>query len=72
MNTGPRALGCGTYGEGFVGKPDGKGPLGRRGRGWEDRIKMIIRQMGWKIVDWINVVEYRDSRRTVVNTVMDL
>ena len=69
---------CGTYGgeeedKGFWWwKPDGKGPLGRPGRRWEDRIKIIVRQMGWKIVEWINVAENRDSRRAVVNTVMNL
>jgi len=43
---------CSTYGDRrgeygvLVGKPGGKKPLGRPGRGWEDNIKMDIQEMG--------------------------
>jgi len=36
-----------------VGKPEGKRPLGRPGRGWEDNIKMKI-NWAW-VMDWINL-----------------
>ena len=44
---------CGVYGEGrgvhrfLVGKPEGKRPLGRPRRRWEDNIKMGVREVGW-------------------------
>jgi hypothetical protein len=31
----------------LVGKPEGKRPLGRPRRGWEDGIKMDLREIGW-------------------------
>jgi hypothetical protein len=31
----------------LVGKPGGKRPLGRPRRGWEDGIRMVLRQIGW-------------------------
>jgi hypothetical protein len=36
-----------------VGKPEGKRPLGRHRRRWEDNIKMDLREIGWGVVDWI-------------------
>jgi hypothetical protein len=38
----------------LVGKPDGKRPLGRPRRRWEDKIKMDLREIGWDGVDWID------------------
>jgi hypothetical protein len=37
----------------LVGKPEGKRPLGRPGRRWEDNIKMDLREVGWEGMDWI-------------------
>jgi hypothetical protein len=31
----------------LVGKPEGKRPLGRPRRRWEDGIRMDLREMGW-------------------------
>jgi hypothetical protein len=37
----------------LVGKPEGKRPLGRPRRVWEDNIKMDLRErMGWYGLDW--------------------
>jgi hypothetical protein len=41
-------------------KPEGKRPLGRRKRGWVDNIKMDIRKIGWRGMDWINEVQDGD------------
>jgi hypothetical protein len=38
-----------------VGKPEGKGPLGRPRRMWEDNIKMDLRELGWVGMNWIDV-----------------
>ena len=37
----------------LVGKPEGKKPLGRPRRGWEDNIKMDLQEMEWMGMDWI-------------------
>jgi hypothetical protein len=50
---------CGTHGEGercyrvLVGSPEGKRPLGRPRRRWEDNIKMDLREMGIDGANWI-------------------
>jgi hypothetical protein len=33
----------------LVGKPEGKRPLGRPRRGWEDGIRMDLREIGWGV-----------------------
>jgi hypothetical protein len=38
----------------LAGKPEGKRPLRRPGRGW-DNIRMDSRKIGWEVVDWIHV-----------------
>jgi hypothetical protein len=35
----------------LVGKPEGKRPLGRIRRKWEDNIKMDLREIGWDGMD---------------------
>jgi hypothetical protein len=39
----------------FVGKPQGKRPLGRPRRRWEDGIRMDLRETGWGCVEWIQM-----------------
>jgi hypothetical protein len=56
----------------LVGKPEGKRPLGRPRRRWEDGIKMDLRETGWGGVEWIHVAQDRDRWRAVVNAVMNL
>jgi hypothetical protein len=36
----------------MVGKPEGMGPLGRPRCGWEDIIKMVLKEIGLEGVDW--------------------
>jgi hypothetical protein len=55
-----------------VGKPEGRRPLGRPRRRWEYNIKMDLREIGWRGVDWMHVTQDRDKWRAVVNTVMNL
>jgi hypothetical protein len=56
----------------FVGKPEGKKPLGRPRRRWVDNIKRDHREMGWGGMDSIYVAQDRGQWRAVVNTVMNL
>jgi hypothetical protein len=56
----------------LVGKPEGRRPLGRPRRKWENNIKMDLREVGWDGVDWIDLAEDRDRWRALVNAVMNL
>jgi hypothetical protein len=56
----------------LVGKPEGKRPLGRARRRWEDNIIMDLRELEWGGMDWIDLAQDRDQRRALVNTVMNL
>jgi len=56
----------------LMGKPEGKRPLGRPWLRWEDNIKMGLREMGCRGMDWIELAEVRDRWRTRVNAVMNL
>jgi len=56
----------------LVGKPEGKRPLGRHKRRWEDNIKMDLQVVGCGGMDWIELVMDRDSWRAPVNAVMSL
>ena len=69
---------CSEYGEkrgvyrGLVGKPEGKRPLRRPRHRWKDNIKMDFQEVGCGGVDWNELVQDRDRRRTIVNAVMNL
>ena len=69
---------CRTYGERrgvyrvLVGKPEGKRPLGRHRRRWENNIKMDLQEVGFRGMDWIELAQDRDRWRAVVNEVMNL
>jgi len=56
----------------MVGKPEGKRPLGRPRRRWEDNIKFDIQEIGCGGMDWIELVQDRDRWRALVNAVMNL
>jgi hypothetical protein len=55
-----------------VEKPEGRRPLGRPRRRWEDNIKMDLREVGLGGMDWINLALDRDRWRALVNAVMNL
>ena len=55
----------------LVGKPEGKIPLGRPRRRWEDNIKMDLREVGGGCGDSMELAQDRDRWRTLVSTVMN-
>jgi hypothetical protein len=56
----------------LAGNPEGKRPLGRPRRRWEDGIRMDLREIGLGVVDWIRLAQDRDRWRAVVSAVMNL
>ena len=56
----------------LVGKPEGMRPLGRPRHRWEDTIKMDLQEVGCGGMDWIELAQYRDRWRALVNVVMKL
>jgi len=56
----------------LVGKCEGKMPLGRPRRRWEDDIKMDLQEVGCGGMDWIDLALDRDRWRALVSTVMNL
>jgi hypothetical protein len=56
----------------FVRKPEGKRPLGRPRHRWVNNIKMDLREVGWDVVDWIDMAQDRDQWRALVSTVLNL
>ena len=69
---------CSAYGERrgvyrvLVGKLEGKRPLGRSRRRWEDNITMDLQEVGCGSTDWIDLAQDRDMWRALVNAVMNL
>ena len=55
----------------LVGKSEGKRPLGKPRRRWEDNIKMDLQEVGGG-GDWMELAQDRNRWRALVNTVMNL
>ena len=53
----------------LVGKPEGKRPLGRPRRRWEDNIKMDLQEVEGGREDWMELAQDRDGWRSLVGTV---
>jgi hypothetical protein len=56
----------------LVGKPEGKRPLGRRRRRWEDNIKMDLQEVGESRMDWMELAQDKDSWQALMGMVRDL
>jgi hypothetical protein len=69
---------CGAYGKErgvhrvLVGKPEGKGPLGRPRRRWENNIKMDLQEVGGDGGDWMELAQDRERWWALVSTVKNL
>ena len=55
----------------LVGKPEGKRPLGRPRRSWEDNIKMDLQEVGVGRGNWMELAQDRDRWRALVGTVRE-
>jgi hypothetical protein len=53
----------------LVRKPEGKRPLGKPKRRWEDNIKTDLQEVGGRRADWMELAQDRDSWRALVGTV---
>jgi hypothetical protein len=56
----------------LVGRTEGKRPLERPRRRWEDNIKMDLREIGTDGANWIQLAQNRVQWRACVNTMMNL
>ena len=56
----------------FLGKPEGRGPLGRLRRRWIDNIRMDLQEVGCGYMDWIGLTQDRNRWRMLVSAVMNL
>jgi len=56
----------------LVGKPEGKRPMRRPRRRWEDNIKMDLQEVGGGCGDWMELDQDRDRWRALVSTVMNI
>ena len=56
----------------LVGRSEGKIPLGRPRPRWEDNIKTDLQEVKCGVMDWIELVQDRDSWRALLNAVMNL
>jgi hypothetical protein len=54
-----------------MGKPEGKIPLGRHRRRWEDNIRTNFREKGWDGFDWIHRAQDKGQWQPLLNTVMN-
>jgi hypothetical protein len=53
----------------LVGKPEGKRPLGRPRRKWEDNIKLDLQEFKEGYGDWMELAQDRERWRALVNAV---
>ena len=56
----------------MVGKADGRRPLGRPRQKWEDNIRMDLQELGYGVMNWIELAQDRDRWRGLVSVVMNL
>jgi hypothetical protein len=56
----------------LVRSPEGKRPLGRPRRRWEDNIKLDLREIGIDGANWIRLDQDRVQWQAFVNTVVNL
>jgi hypothetical protein len=56
----------------LVVKPEGKRPLGRHRRRWEDNSEVDLQEVGRRSMEWIEMAQDKDRWLALVNAVMNL
>jgi hypothetical protein len=56
----------------LVGRPEGKRPVGRPRRRWEDNIKVDLKEIAIDGANWIRLARDRVQSQVFVNTAMNL
>ena len=56
----------------LIRKPEGKRPLGRPRRRWEDNINMDLQEVGCGDMDWVELAQDTNRWWALVNAVMNL
>jgi hypothetical protein len=56
----------------LAGEPEGKRPIGRNRRRWENNIKIDLREIRLGGINWIHLAQHRGQWRALVNMVMKL
>jgi hypothetical protein len=56
----------------LVGKHEGKRPLGRPRRRWQDNAKMDLQEVSLEGMDWTDLAQDRYSWRALVNAAMNI
>jgi hypothetical protein len=47
----------------LVGRYEGKRPFERARHGWDNNIKIVLQEVGWGGMDWIDLAQNRDRWR---------
>jgi len=53
------------------GKPEGKRPLGRHRRRWDDNIKMDLQEVGGDCENWMELAQGRDRWRALLSMMIN-
>jgi hypothetical protein len=56
----------------YVGRPEGKRPLGKYRHRWKDKNQMDLKEIGCQSVDWIHLAQDAVSWQGLVNKVINL
>jgi hypothetical protein len=56
----------------LVGKTKGKRPFGRPRRRWEDNVRMVLKEIVWEGVTWMDLAQDWDQWQTLMNAVTNL
>jgi len=64
--------GQGTFIQDSGGETEGKRPLARPRRRWEENVNMELQEMGWEGLDWIDLDQDMDRWRALVKAEMNL